>query len=283
MSDKFEFRRQMRNRKRKQEIRKKIFLSASTLAVMLVLIFGIKAILTLRTSNEDTEFIFNGYIYPQPPEKNADILVDAIKADGEKKAYLTFDDGPNNSVTTEVLDVLRRYNAKATFFLVGSLIEKAPEVARRMYEEGHCLANHSYNHNYDELYAASETFMTQVKKTDDIIKGITCDEYYPKVFRFPGGGYNSGKYGVAKQEYKIKISNDGYRYCDWNALTGDAESKSPTEDVIIARLEKTTKGKEDVVILMHDAVAKKVTAQTLPRVLEYLISQGYSFDTLDNV
>ena len=283
MSDKFEFRRQMRNRKRKQEIRKKIFLSASTLAVMLVLIFGIKAILTLRTSHEDTEYIFNGYIYPQPPQKNADILVDAIKADGEKKAYLTFDDGPNNSVTTEVLDVLRRYNAKATFFLVGSLIEKYPEVARRMYEEGHCLANHSYNHNYDELYAASETFMTQVKKTDDIIKRITCDEYYPKVFRFPGGGYNSGKYGVAKQEYKIKISNDGYRYCDWNALTGDAESKSPTEAAIIARLEKTTKGKEDVVILMHDAVAKKVTAQTLPRVLEYLISQGYSFDTLDNV
>lgn len=283
MSDKFEFRRQMRNRKRKQEIRRKIFLSASALAVMLVLIFGIKAILSLRTTKEDAEFIFNGYIYPLPPERNADILVDAIKTDGEKKAYLTFDDGPNNSVTPEVLDVLRRYNAKATFFLVGSLIEKYPEVARRMYDEGHCLANHSYNHNYDELYAAPEAFMTQIKKTDDIIKGITCDEYYPKVFRFPGGGYNSGKYGVAKQEYKTKISNDGYRYCDWNALTGDAESKSPTEEAIIARLEKTTKGKEDVVILMHDAIAKKVTAQTLPRVLEYLISQGYSFDTLDNV
>ena len=283
MSNDFEFRKHMRDRKRKQKIRKTLFMSVGVLALVAVLIFGIRGILISRNTKEDADFIFNGYIYPQPPEKNEDILVDAVKADGEKKAYLTFDDGPNNSVTPEVLDVLRRYNVKATFFLVGSLIEKNPDVARRLYDEGHCLANHTYNHNYDELYAASETFMTQVKKTDDIIKGITCDEYYPKVFRFPGGGYNSGKYGVAKQEYKIKISNDGYRYCDWNALTGDAESKSPTEAAIIARLEKTTKGKEDVVILMHDAVAKKVTAQTLPRVLEYLISQGYSFDTLDNV
>lgn len=258
-------------------------MSVGVLALAAVLIFGIRGIIISRNTQEDTEFIFNGYIYPQPPEKNADILVDAVKADGEKKAYLTFDDGPNNSVTPEVLDVLRRYNVKATFFLVGSLIEKNPDVARRLYDEGHCLANHSYNHNYDELYADSQAFMTQVKKTEELIKGITCDEYYPKVFRFPGGGYQAGKYGEAKQEYKTAISETGYRYCDWNSLTGDAESKSPSADSIIERLKKTADGKEDIVILMHDAIAKKITAQTLPQVLEYLISQGYSFDTLDNV
>ena len=283
MSNDFEFRKHMRDRKRKQKIRKTLFMSVGVLALVAVLIFGIRGILISRNTKEDAEFIFNGYIYPQPPEKNEDILVDAVKADGEKKAYLTFDDGPNNSVTPEVLDVLRRYNVKATFFLVGTLIEKNPDVARRLYDEGHCLANHSYNHNYDELYADSEAFMTQVKKTEELIKGITCDEYYPKVFRFPGGGYQAGKHGDAKQEYKTAIGEAGYRYCDWNSLTGDAESKSPSADSIIERLKKTTDGKEDIVILMHDAIAKKITAQTLPQVLEYLISQGYSFDTLDNV
>lgn len=283
MSSDFEFRKQMRKRRKKQKMRKNIFLSILSLAVIVVLAFGINTITKINRNKSEGEFIFNGYVYPQEQEKNPDILVDAVNADGVKKAYLTFDDGPNNSVTTGVLDVLRRYNVKATFFLVGSLIEKYPDVARRIYEEGHCLANHSYNHNYDELYADNVSFMTQVQKTDDLIKKITCDNNYPKVFRFPGGGYKTGKFGEAKQNYKVKISEEGFRYCDWNSLTGDAEAASPSAEHIIERLKKTTGDKEDVVILMHDAVAKTITLKTLPTVLEYLISQGYSFDTLDNV
>ena len=170
VSSDFEFRKQMRKKRKKKKMRKNIFLSILSLAVIVVLAFGINTITKINRNKSEGEFIFNGYVYPQEQEKNPDILVDAVNADGVKKAYLTFDDGPNNSVTTGVLDVLRRYNVKATFFLVGSLIEKYPDVARRIYEEGHCLANHSYNHNYDELYADNVSFMTQVQKTDDLIK-----------------------------------------------------------------------------------------------------------------
>ncbi len=285
MSNDFEFRKHLRERERKNKIRRKIFLGIFSLIIITVFVLGVKGIFPKisKKTSEDAEIIFNGYIYPQPPEKHTDILVDAVKADGVKTAYITFDDGPNTSVTPLVLDTLRKYNIKATFFLVGSLIEKNPDVARRIYDEGHCLANHSYNHNYDELYADGESFMTQINKTNELIEQITCDNYYPKIMRFPGGGYNAGSKGEAKQRYKQLLQESGYRYCDWNSLTGDAEKKNPDADYLMANLKKSTKDKEDVVILMHDAIAKKVTAQTLPQIIEYLIGQGYEFDTLDNV
>lgn len=285
MSNEFEFRKHLRERERKNKIRRKIFLCIFSIVIITVFIFGVKGIFTKTSKKpqDDYEIIFNGYTYPQPPEKNTDILVDAVKADGVKKAYITFDDGPNNSVTPSVLDTLRRYNVKATFFLVGSLIEKYPDVARRIYDEGHCLANHSYNHNYDELYADGDSFMTQINKTNELIYGITCNGYYPKIVRFPGGGYNAGSKGEAKQGYKLLLKDSGYRYCDWNSLTGDAEKKNPDADYLMSNLRRSTKDKEDVVILMHDAIAKKITAQTLPQIIEYLIEQGYEFDTLDNV
>lgn len=285
MSNDFEFRKHMRDRKRKQKRNRAILLSLLSLIIITVLLLCVKGIFTKISKNrqEETDFIFNGYIYPMPAEKNTDILVDAVKADGVKKAYITFDDGPNNSVTPQVLDILRRYNAKATFFLVGSLIEKYPDMARRLYDEGHCLANHSYNHNYPELYADEQSFMNQINQTEDLIYKITCNNYYPKIIRFPGGGYNAGTYGEAKQKYKESLKTAGYRYCDWNSLTGDAEKKSPSEDYVMERLKTTVKGKEDVVILMHDAIAKSVTAKALPQIIEYLISQGYAFDTLDNI
>ena len=283
MSSNIEFRAQMRRRKRKQKIRRNIFLGVFALIIITVLVFCVKGIFTkISNSKDDSEFIFNGYVYPQPPEKNVDILVDAVKTEG-KVAYLTFDDGPNNSVTPEVLDTLRRYDIKATFFMVGSLVEKYPDMARRVYDEGHCLANHSYTHNYSELYADKESFMNQVNKTEELIYNITCDNYYPKIFRFPGGGYNAGTYGEQKQSYKTVLDEAGFKYCDWNSLTGDAEMVSPDEEYIMTRIKSSTKNKDDIVVLMHDAIAKSVTAKTLGDVIEYLIAQGYSFDTLDNI
>lgn len=285
MSNEFEFRRHRRERERKNKMRRNFFRFVFSLVIITVFLLGVKGILTKNSKKpqDNYDIIFNDYIYPQPPEKNSDILVDAVKADGIKKAYVTFDDGPNTTVTPLVLDTLRKYNVKATFFMVGSLIEKNPAVARRVYDEGHCLANHSYNHNYGELYADGEAFMSQIRKTKELIDGITCDDNYPKIMRFPGGGYNAGSKGKVKQDYKLLLKDVGYRYCDWNSLTGDAEKVSPDADYIMNSLKRSTNGKEDVVILMHDAIAKKITAQTLPQVLEYLLEQGYEFDTLNNV
>lgn len=226
------------------------------------------------TSNTDTT--------PQI-EMEADILKALPKDDGIKTAYLTFDDGPTTSVTPHILDILRRYDIKATFFLAGSLVEKNPGIAYRTYLEGHLLANHSYSHDYSDLYASGTAFMSEIDKAYSIITGITGDENYPKVFRFPGGSYDSGTYGAKKQEYKKLLEKSGYRFCDWNSLSGDAESRTPTVEGLIARVKNSSKGKEDLVILMHDSATKKVNITALPKIIDYLLSEGYTFDTLDSV
>ena len=282
MSNEFEFRKKRRKTAKKIKARNNMLLSLiAVIALVLVVFLFVSFINNFNKGKEDTEFIFNGYVYPEPPKKNFDILVDANKVDGVKKAYLTFDDGPNQSVTTEVLDVLRRYDVKATFFVVGTLLEENAHIARRIYEEGHLLANHSYAHKYSELYADTDSFMNQINKTHELIYKITDNANYPKICRFPGGSYNSGNYGAIKQECKVKLEEAGYRHCDWNALNGDAEKASPSAEYVVSRLRKTVGDKEDVVILMHDAPAKGVTAKTLPEVIEYLIENGYEFDTLD--
>lgn len=218
-----------------------------------------------------------------PAEVQADLLKKVANKDGIKTAYLTFDDGPTTSVTSKVLDTLRKYNVKATFFQVGVNIEQNPDMARRVYEEGHLIGNHSYAHKYSELYSSEDSFMSDVKKTENLILNITGetpDEMF-KLFRFPGGGYNAGSHGAKKQNYKKSLEQSGYVYCDWNALNKDAEGKQPKTAQELLDCVKETAKAEDIVVLMHDAPAKKTTAEALPSIIEYLTSQGYEFRRLD--
>lgn len=283
MSSEIEFRKQRRDTKRKIRNRRLIMLSLIVMIAIILISVIVSTSISIKRKQDEIDFIFNGYVYPNLPDKSSDILFDVNKSDGIKKAYLTFDDGPNYSVTTDILDVLRRYNVKATFFMVGTLMEENQGAARRVFDEGHLIANHSYSHKYSELYASTGAFMNQINRSQEIIYKITNNKNYPKICRFPGGGYNSGTYGEIKQACKLELEKNDYRYCDWNALTGDAESANPTAGSIISRLKKTVGEKEDVVILMHDALAKGVTARTLPDVLDYLIECGYQFDTLDKI
>lgn len=269
-----------RKRQRKRKIRRMTFLII-VFAMALVIIFAVKGIKGTEPKPAEPEVVEAVEVYPPKPETEPRLDSAIMKKDNVKTCYLTFDDGPTLSVTPRILDTLRRYNAKATFFMVGTLIENNKSMARRVYDEGHCLANHSYAHNYSEFYASSESFMNEINKTYELIYEVTGDENYPKIFRFPGGGFNAGSYGEAKQLYKEVLRKNGVRYCDWNALNGDAEGKKRTAEELCERVKKTTSGKEDVVILMHDAAAKSITADALPSVLEYLISEGYVFKTLD--
>lgn len=215
------------------------------------------------------------------PTFQPDLLKDVRNKDGVKTAYLTFDDGPTNSITPKILDTLRRYNIKATFFQVGTLIESNPDMARRVYEEGHLLANHSYAHNYSELYATKDSFISEIQKTEALIKGVTGEDEIFKLFRYPGGSYNAGTWGANKQIYKNVLAEMGYKYCDWNSLNGDAEGGKKTAPQLVEGVKNSSADKEDIVVLMHDAAAKKTTAEALPEIIEYLLSQGYEFKRLD--
>ena len=200
----------------------------------------------------------------------------------KKVAYLTFDDGPSNN-THQILDILKQNNIKATFFVLGSQVEIFPETTNRIYNEGHYIANHGYSHKYSEIYQSPEQVLNEFNQCNQIVaKTINVPEYNSHLFRFPGGSVG-GKYAELKKQAITLLEQNDILHIDWNSLTGDSEKSKPTEDYLMNNLQKTTEGKNSLVILMHDAQAKKITAETLPKVIEYLQQQGYSFESFYDI
>lgn len=200
----------------------------------------------------------------------------------EKIAYLTFDDGPSNN-THEILDILKQYNIKATFFVLGIQVQVFPETTNRIYNEGHYIANHGYSHKYSEIYQSPEQVLNEFNQCNQIVaKTINVPEYNSHLFRFPGGSVG-GKYAELKKQAITLLEQNDILHIDWNSLTGDSEKVNPTEEYLMDNLQKTTEGKNSLVILMHDAQAKKITAETLPKVIEYLQQQGYSFESFYDI
>ncbi len=199
-----------------------------------------------------------------------------------KRAFLTFDDGPS-TVTPNILDTLKQKNVKATFFMLGSNVQKLPETVKRVFDEGHFIANHGYSHVYSSIYASPQTVLDEFNQTNDAIKtAIGEPEFNSHLFRFPGG-YAGGKYAeIKKQAKELLLQNEIYQV-DWNCLTGDAETSTPTPEYVMNRLQVTSSGKNSLVILMHDAQAKKVTAEMLPQIIDYLAGQGYEFKTFYDI
>ena len=261
--------------------------------ILAVALIAVIAVVSINSANPQTEPITEAStptttakpmpdIPPAAEENN--LLTIAIKAQGteEKCCYLTFDDGPTKEVTPAVLDVLKEKGVHATFFMLGKMIDTNREIARRVYDEGHLLANHSYSHNYKDIYATGESFMAEIDRTQALIQEVTGEEPF-KLIRFPGGGHNAGSFAAEKQQYKLLLQQHGYYYADWNALNGDAEVSGvrPAEQ-LVQRIRQTS-GPKDIVVLMHDAATKRTTPEALPAIIDYLREQGYVFKRLDEV
>lgn len=218
---------------------------------------------------------------PKLTEQGKENLKNIYHTD-KKVAYLTFDDGPSNN-THQILDILKQNNIKATFFVLGSQIEVFPETTNRIYNEGHYIANHGYSHKYSEIYQSPEQVLNEFNQCNQIVaKTINVPEYNSHLFRFPGGSVG-GKYAELKNQAITLLEQNDILHIDWNSLTGDSEKVNPTEEYLMNNLQKTTEGKNSLVILMHDAQAKKITAETLPKVIEYLQQQGYSFESFYDI
>lgn len=193
-----------------------------------------------------------------------------------KRVFLTFDDGPSN-ITPSILDTLKQEKVLATFFVLGSKVETFPETTKRIYDEGHYIANHGYSHLYSSIYTSPQATLDEFNKCNDSVKNaIGVPEYNSHLFRFPGGRVG-GPYNDIKNEAQQLLSQNNILTVDWNALTGDAESNSPTAEKLMARLQETTANRNSIVLLMHDAQAKKITADILPQIIGYLREQGYKF------
>ena len=208
--------------------------------------------------------------------------VDNIYKSDTKRAFLTFDDGPSE-VTNQILDTLKQEKVKATFFVLGSNVKTLPNVVKRIYDEGHYIANHGYSHVYSKIYASPQTVLDEFNQCNDAVKeAIQVPEYNSHLFRFPGG-LAGGKYATIKNEANELLKQNEVMHIDWNSLTGDAETNNLSIEFELQRLRETSEGKNSLIILMHDAQAKKTTADALPNIIAYLKEQGYKFESFYNI
>ncbi len=195
--------------------------------------------------------------------------------EGEKRVYLTFDDGPSD-LTPKVLDLLDQYGAKATFFVVAKNNEDCAQYLSEIVERGHTLALHSYSHDYGLIYQSVDSFLSDYEKVFDWVVEETG--YAPSLFRFPGGS-NNGSSDVG-HAIIAEMERRGFAYFDWNVSSGDGSELTTTSN-IIDNICSNVGNVDTPIVLMHDGKGKEATLDALPSVLEYLDSHGYTFCALD--
>ena len=227
--------------------------------------------------NEIDKYIANKKYVPNFTERSMNSINSIYKAkEGQKIAYLTFDDGPSRDVTPLILDILKEENIHATFFVLGTKVEQNPDVLRRIYDEGHYIGNHGYSHVYSQIYVSKDTVLGEYNGCEEIIReALGIQDYSTHLFRFPGGS-SGGPYDAVKKESVTLFTENNIGILDWNCLTKDSEGNFPKEE-LIQNFKEPSAGKDNLVILMHDASGKILVPEVLKEIISYLKNVGYVF------
>lgn len=193
---------------------------------------------------------------------------------GAKVIYLTFDDGPSAN-TGKILDILKKYNVKATFFVIKN--ETYSSNYKRIVDEGHSIALHSYTHDYSVIYRSADAYFNDLNKISDYVyekAGVRT-----RMIRFPGGSSNTVSRSYCRgimSRLAVLTAEKGYVYFDWNSANNDATG----QNLSVAQIRNAANsygGRSPLVMLMHDAPAKYKTVEALPGIIEYYKSRGYYF------
>lgn len=196
---------------------------------------------------------------------------DIIKPNG-KTIYLTFDDGPGKD-TNKLLDILKKYNVKATFFVTKN-VKDYKEVLKREHNEGHTIGLHTWSHSYS-IYRSEKAYFYDLYKIENEVYKITG--YKANIIRFPGGSSNTisedYKKGIMSKLTK-EVEQKGYKYFDWNVYSGDAGETQNTNKVAKNVIRTLNQGKTNVV-LQHDIHDYSVNA--VEKIIKYGIQKGYKF------
>ncbi|MGB9598500.1 MAG: polysaccharide deacetylase family protein [Minisyncoccales bacterium] len=171
-----------------------------------------------------------------------------------KKVFFTFDDGPNEH-TLKILEILKNFEAQATFFVCGKNCKKFPEILKKIFEEGHCVGNHSFSHSIKFFF----DFKNEIEKTNMIIKEILQIE--TKIFRPP--------WGFLTPWLKNYLFKNGYKTILWDIDSQDWRGK--ISDKIFKKI------KPNSILLFHNC---QITCFFLPKILEKLKKEGYETETL---
>ena len=195
--------------------------------------------------------------------------------------YLTIDDGPYYH-GKKILEILDKYDVKATFFLTTANGNRLPDrgelSAASMYPEylryGHTIGNHTYSHDYSSggIYRSARAFMADVEKQEEFTEKATGG-YRPQIVRFPGGRATAGKNLGAIED---ALREEGYGWTDWTVDSGDSwgrEKASP--ELIMKQVKKAAKDQKIMVILCHEW--SRDTEKALPEMIGYLEGKGYIF------
>ena len=202
----------------------------------------------------------------------------AIGQSSKKVVYLTFDDGPS-PLTQQVLDVLDKYNAKATFFVTGNN-QKYNYLIKQAHDKGHTIGLHTYTHDYKRVYASENAYFADLDQVGQMVKKQIG--YVPKFIRFPGGSSNavSKKYNRGIMSRLVhEVQAKGYQYYDWNVSSGDAAPKKPSASRIVKN--STQSRANNIVLLAHDIASKDTTVEALPQIIEHYQKLGYTFEGLN--
>jgi peptidoglycan/xylan/chitin deacetylase (PgdA/CDA1 family) len=185
-----------------------------------------------------------------------------------KAVALTFDDGPESVVTPQVLDILARYQLKATFFFVGFMLRKHAAVVKRTYHEGHLILNHSYDHpSFDALSNAQ--IQSQLRRTEDLLFKLIGKR--PALFRPPAG--------VIDNRIQAEIDAAGYQTILWSYDPFDWAGLPV--DTLVQRVVSQARNGE--IILLHSRLHTDSTAVALPRIIEGLQARGFELLRLDEL
>lgn len=212
-------------------------------------------ILWIKT-NRIIKTLFSNYIWDIPND--------------EKKVYLTFDDGPIPEITEWVLEQLKIYNCKATFFCIGNNIEKNPEIFNKLIAEGHAVGNHTFNH-VKGWNTSNKTYLKEVEQCEEEIQKNAPKNLQSKLFRPP--------YGKIKPLQSRKLRKLGYKIIMWDVLSADYKKEISKEKCLENVLKNVESGS---IIVFHDSIkAFSNLEYVLPKTLQFLSENGYRCERID--
>lgn len=190
----------------------------------------------------------------------------SVTAQEKRKVYLTFDDGPSK-YTEEILKILEEENVKATFFVIGYEGEVYANRYREIVEQGHTLAMHAYDHDYNKIYKSVDAFVSDLTKLQTLLQDVTGVK--PTIYRFPGGSSNS-QMKISVKKLIGYLDQQGITYYDWNALSEDAVHKNLSPTTLNKNILKDLKNHDPCIVLMHDLGDRHGTVEALKPLIKQL-------------
>lgn len=192
---------------------------------------------------------------------------DNAYVDGDtRKVYLTFDCTPSEN-TNVILDALAESGVKATFFVTGDESDEAKAIYRRIVEEGHTLAMHSYSDDYSQLYSDTDVFAEDTTKLQNYLEDVTGVK--STFYRFPGGTFNEIS-DLNMADFVSVLNQNSITYFDWNVTAGDSARNYSVKDLVTNITDGVTNYKNSVVLL-HDNVNKAKTAEAIESIVDALL------------